>query len=66
MTSRFKKIDAKIDPLRDHMGRSRVGADRESHRTWDICFYEIPWVKCFGLPRLRLDWSIETKRKEFW
>ena len=55
MTSRFKKIDAKIDPLRDHMGRSREGADRESHRTWDICFYEIPWVKCFGLPRLRLD-----------
>lgn len=34
----------------------------QSNRIWGTCLYYGPGTDCFGVPRLRPDWAIETKR----
>lgn len=45
--------------------RSRQGAGRESSRTQDTHLYQDLRVKCFGVPRLKPDWSICTKKSRY-
>lgn len=40
------------------------GTIREHIRTWGTCLYQGLWVKCFGVPRLKPDWSIHIKTSE--
>lgn len=38
------------------MSRTRQATGTEIVRIWG------PWVECFGVPRLKLNWSIQTKK----
>ena len=49
---------------RGHTGKLRWGTGRERGRTRDTCLYLGPWMEWFGDPRLRLDWSIQTKKSQ--
>lgn len=49
------------------MSKKRQDMGREIECTWGKCFYWGPWVEYVGVPRLKLDWFIQTKKKVgFW
>ena len=47
-------------------GRSRLEPGRESSSTWGSGLSKGPWVKGCGLPRLSVDWSIQTRGVGIW